>query len=421
MNILIIGNGFDLAHGLPTIYKDFLEFINDSKNDFYENVKQYYPYENDNYFNDIEFPDNYKDFIKKPNVNYPRIAIKKCSPLSSLFSVYKRNIYRIFSLNQTDSPSSNDGIKIAQNIFDEDETIKYNSILLWAFLKGNLWFDYFNKKVKEKSMMGENWIDFESEISTIIRILEKTSLQTSGQNKEAKDVTIRDILLKNVYVTNPKDFTRRLEDDLDILIKCLEVYLLLINKFPINNINKNIVDTKADKVISFNYTNIYLNNYNTIQKNDIDFIHGEAGKDNIVLGIEETFEDEKEINNNLTFIKFKKYFQRIYKKTGLKYKDWLENANDKKLDEFFNDSTADKIKHNIYIFGHSLDVTDKDILNYIILHKNVGKTTIYYYNEEAYAQQITNLVKVIGKDELIEFVGDKKIEFIKQSNDIVKI
>lgn len=26
MNILIIGNGFDLAHGLPTTYKDFLKF-----------------------------------------------------------------------------------------------------------------------------------------------------------------------------------------------------------------------------------------------------------------------------------------------------------------------------------------------------------------------------------------------------------
>lgn len=26
MNILIIGNGFDLAHGLPTKYTDFLEF-----------------------------------------------------------------------------------------------------------------------------------------------------------------------------------------------------------------------------------------------------------------------------------------------------------------------------------------------------------------------------------------------------------
>lgn len=27
MNILVIGNGFDLAHGLPAKYVDFLEFI----------------------------------------------------------------------------------------------------------------------------------------------------------------------------------------------------------------------------------------------------------------------------------------------------------------------------------------------------------------------------------------------------------
>ena len=26
MNILILGNGFDLAHGLPTRYTDFLEY-----------------------------------------------------------------------------------------------------------------------------------------------------------------------------------------------------------------------------------------------------------------------------------------------------------------------------------------------------------------------------------------------------------
>lgn len=28
MNILIIGNGFDLAHGLPTSYDDFLNLSN---------------------------------------------------------------------------------------------------------------------------------------------------------------------------------------------------------------------------------------------------------------------------------------------------------------------------------------------------------------------------------------------------------
>ena len=27
MNILVLGNGFDLAHGLPTKYTDFLKFV----------------------------------------------------------------------------------------------------------------------------------------------------------------------------------------------------------------------------------------------------------------------------------------------------------------------------------------------------------------------------------------------------------
>lgn len=29
MNILVTGNGFDIAHGLRTSYSDFLEFVNE--------------------------------------------------------------------------------------------------------------------------------------------------------------------------------------------------------------------------------------------------------------------------------------------------------------------------------------------------------------------------------------------------------
>ncbi len=34
MNILVIGNGFDLAHGLPTKYGDFLEFCGGIRNNY---------------------------------------------------------------------------------------------------------------------------------------------------------------------------------------------------------------------------------------------------------------------------------------------------------------------------------------------------------------------------------------------------
>lgn len=42
MNILVIGNGFDLAHGLKTTYQDFLKFTDNYRtyleNEYYEQM-----------------------------------------------------------------------------------------------------------------------------------------------------------------------------------------------------------------------------------------------------------------------------------------------------------------------------------------------------------------------------------------------
>ena len=49
-------------------------------------------------------------------------------------------------------------------------------------------------------------------------------------------------------------------------------------------------------------------------------------------------------------------------------------------------------------------------------------TTIYYYNKDVMGQQIANLVKVIGQDELIKRTGGrtKTIEFKQQQNMIIR-
>ncbi|KIR03825.1 hypothetical protein P261_02640 [Lachnospiraceae bacterium TWA4] len=72
-------------------------------------------------------------------------------------------------------------------------------------------------------------------------------------------------------------------------------------------------------------------------------------------------------------------------------------------------------KLKISIFGHSLDVTDKDILKDLINLDN-AEVTIFYYSKKAMGQQIANLVKIIGQDELIERVYGlyPKIKFQKQ-------
>ena len=58
---------------------------------------------------------------------------------------------------------------------------------------------------------------------------------------------------------------------------------------------------------------------------------------------------------------------------------------------------------------------DKDILRELILNENVY-TTIFYLNRDVMGQQIANLVKIIGQDELIRRTGGKSktIEFKQQ-------
>lgn len=71
----------------------------------------------------------------------------------------------------------------------------------------------------------------------------------------------------------------------------------------------------------------------------------------------------------------------------------------------------------LYIFGHSLDMTDKDVLKDLILNDNV-KTTIFYLDSDDLKSKIANLVKVIHQDELIRRTGGstKTIEFKLQQD-----
>ena len=178
-----------------------------------------------------------------------------------------------------------------------------------------------------------------------------------------------------------------------------------------------------------------------------DYIHGKAdinntlNSNNMVLGIDEYLTKRKR-NKEMEFIAFKKYYQRIYKGTGCKYKDWIYTIKEsaKSLEEKLRIEYpvqipyikfTNNMRHNLYIFGHSLDITDRDILRDLILNDNVY-TTIYYHKtygdngkddngRNDLGTKIANLVKIIGQNELIRRTGGstKTIEF-KLQQDIVK-
>ena len=79
--------------------------------------------------------------------------------------------------------------------------------------------------------------------------------------------------------------------------------------------------------------------------------------------------------------------------------DWIRK-NEEWLKRY---SKVKNPENNIYIWGHSLDITDGDILSSLINMPNT-KTTIFYHNQDALGNQIGNLVKVLGENELISMV-----------------
>ena len=92
------------------------------------------------------------------------------------------------------------------------------------------------------------------------------------------------------------------------------------------------------------------------------------------------------------------------------------------MEEQLNDMKRHPPKHNLFIFGHSLDVTDRDILKELILCDNMY-TTIYYFNKEDLGTKIANLVRVIGQGELIRRTGGstKTIEFRLQQDMVERV
>lgn len=123
MNILIIGNGFDIAHGLPTTYKEFL--------------------------------------------------------------VFARCCIEVFQKNE-DDPIYYDKLSDATeiifgNIIKNDITTNESIKEMIELLEDNIWFRYFIKKYEK---LGENWIDFESEIKYVIECVDTVMSEVKVHNKK---------------------------------------------------------------------------------------------------------------------------------------------------------------------------------------------------------------------------------------------
>lgn len=501
MNILIVGNGFDIAHGLPTRYGDFFDFLKLSSDIITDNTKElneqgkpmreaiktliiasnnlstdvlgrFLCDDIDGCINKILYE---KNIIKKNRIydKEGRFDYDKCKMQLLLYfnNISKNNIWcKIIDKEATERDNANlrhkvgvienrcdaiagsfnkkinkncknniitrlntikkmlsKGKKINENneIVHEIEKIiseatgKITGTTRMIYGANELIFEVSQIipelrgiKKESKEIDKYNWIDIESIIKETIKALDDDD-KNEKWNEFFDKLDINKYNLGPLKKSNKEKRIQVLNQNLYKFTLAFEIYIYWITncflfKYKRNKRFRTEFIDKITNVISFNYTNTYRIIYNDkFSAENIDFIHGEAGNNNIIIGIGEYLDDEKK-DKQLDFVRFKKYFQRIYKKTGCKYQKWLKNV-------------TENSPINVYIIGHSLDETDKDILKGIITHPGV-KTTIFYHDKKSHDREIINMIKIIGQDKLTEMVygSDPKIIFSNQEEIMVK-
>lgn len=379
MIILVVGNGFDLAHRLPTKYQHFLDFINIYRGEEIKNKKD---------------EDAYK-------------------------------IFKTF-INGLQTRKDKNAMDIKKLINEKNGLLNY----------------FLNVYIKRCENGKDGWIDFESELADIIQTIDKAYKNVREREINGQDIALTYQLCRQLepficYYTEWQpgviyeiksdelyEIANRLLQDLNMISRLFELYLIeIIEKIDTDIRIPEIYNRckKADAILSFNYTDTYRRLYRGTENVDCCFIHGKAREEcnllnnsNIVLGINE-FLDTYRRNDDNVFIWFKKFYQRIFKETDSQYIDWINDDIKENLGK------DEKLPMYIYFYGHSLDITDKDIIQKLIMYDN-AIVRVFYHEKKEMGKQIANLTKIIGQENLIHMTRgrDRKIEFIQASGAINK-
>ena len=388
MNVLFLGNGFDLAHNLPTKYINFLNTVHSLSDQ------------------DISQITSVGEVFSNPKL------LAKDKDIRLSYEQYK-NYY--------------DATRIEISILNK----------LQEFSKNNVWYRYLsNSFAKDVS-----WVDFEKEIGKVIRSFEEMlehcpsdSVIFYNLSKDSKfiisvfdfflkhkdeQVQLLDLrMIKEEYLIEYSIGSLNFHIDIDKIVKylfnqlnelsnCLSVYLMCFVESMVRIIPDEHVYpwkeafTYTDQVFTFNYTNTYEIIYNS---ENVCHLHGNVN-DKIILGLNPDCNDNIE-SVDTTFLCFKKYFQRIKYRTDLDYLHFIAN------NQRNNNIT-------LYVIGHSLNVTDQDIIKE--LFSIATNIFIANYDDNDEESHIVNIVNIFGKKEFDELRRIKNLRFISNSDPIASL
>ena len=389
----MLGNGFDLYHKLPTTYLCFLktvEYLKDNNNNnlviwsIFNNIKDECKAINDSFNEYSEFYNGYFfDDEDKEKIEEIRKLSKNNCWLNYFRKAYSKDVGWIDFEKEIAKVINIFSIKgFSKNVFGaRDNTAEENSIL------GSFWFycDLVPETVEDAS-------------GNISRHIIPTHLEPKEEYLIEYPSNSGNVILNTSLIIE------KLYKELRNLAKMLKIYLDIFVEKPLLKMkDEGIINTNSlfyyfDSVITFNYTNTYEILYKIP---NIHYIHGKLDE-NIVLGINPDKYDETDYLDT-SYIMFKKYYQRVLYRTD---NSFIEMVNDIKKHRSSN-------KHglnNLYVCGHSLDITDQDIIKETFDISN--NIFIICHDLNIIGNYVSNLIQIYGKKEFDKIRSEKQLKFI---------
>ncbi|WP_201508648.1 AbiH family protein [Psychrobacter alimentarius] len=413
--ILILGNGFDLAHFLPTKYDHFMHAMRSV-----ETYSQDKP---------MTFNDLYTDLISNENYFFENtIKLYKTEKVTLSLNEVKKLQEKLRSNGwfQYFKSYIDSGIETWIDFENEMETVLDAVCHMITEIEGNI--EYFISTLdKSKSFLSTDLFNIQliRKYPFLHDILCKFSIADENDIADGKGLTINPSFIK-YYQHNPLNIDeskifKSLELQLTQFIDIFSDYIEFIDRLELNLKLKvpKVLEDKLETIYSFNYSSTIDRLY---KHKNIRFLHGKAGEqesNKIVLGISEL--ENKLLKDEKTY-GFVKYYQKMVNNTDyqfLKPKSLIAEIEDRKVK---NEGFEFWHPIEIYIWGHSLDSSDSDYVHEIFSFNNGVENSIrviVYYYDKPHAQ-MANLISILGKDIVESWMKNEWLEFIRMP-DIYKL
>lgn len=383
--LIIIGNGFDLAHGLPTGYGDFIDW----------------------YWNEIIDTNHNDDLVHFESEE--KIIFETGSNLKAIISHLqsvnpKKNIIR-----------DKEGYYFTERQYSNGNTFDFQ---IYIVKFKNKFFSAINEKKNVQT-----WVDIENEYYKLLKdcLEENDNSKVKKLNEEFGEVKrlLEQYLFENV--ASKYNFDNSVDMQKTINIFNLKKRLMneegFVSEFPDSeqrHIKKWISDYKVQwKIIVANgtphATNLFLNfnytptvdNYSSIMndnhrddygRSEVIQIHGKLNDSSNPINF--GFGDEMDDDYKLIERKDDNEYLR-----NIKSFQYLQTSNYKKMLGFMESESF-----QVYVMGHSCGLSDRILLNKIFEHNNCKSIKVFYYKNgdwDNYTDIVQNISRHFNKKEMM--------------------